>query len=179
VIQFTGEGDRSSGALFVNGEAVERFSRHRSGGMIKADITDLVRPGANLLALNLQGYAGAPWKATLLSYDPERPLPATWSFRPGVTPGSPTQGTTAPAFYQLSFNRADLPTRLAQLSLRVGALVKGQIWLNGQNVARFWQIGPQEQYKLPISWLEEQNRLLIFAEEGHTDSVTLCYRSSE
>ncbi len=179
VIQFTGDGDRSSGALFVNGEAVERFSRHRSGGMIKADITDLVRPGANLLALNLQGYAGAPWKATLLSYDPERPLPATWSFRPSVTPGSPTQGTTAPAFYQLSFNRADLPTKLAQLGLRVGALVKGQIWLNGQNVARFWQIGPQEQYKLPISWLEEQNRLLIFAEEGHTASVALCYRSSE
>ncbi len=96
-----------------------------------------------------------------------------------MSPGLPTQSTTAPAFYQLSFNRADLPTRLEQLSLRVGTLVKGQIWLNGQNVARFWQIGPQEQYKLPISWLEEQNRLLIFAEEGHTASVALCYRSSE
>lgn len=178
MIQFTGDGDRSSGALFVNGEAVERFSRHRSGGMIKADITALVRPGTNLLALNLQGYAGAPWRATLLSYDPDRPLPATWSFRPGVTPALPTQATTAPAFYQLHFNRADLPDRLDQLSLRVGALVKGQIWFNEHNVARFWQIGPQEQYKLPISWLEEQNRLLIFAEEGHTDSVTLCYSSS-
>ncbi|NNJ12529.1 beta-galactosidase, partial [Chloroflexales bacterium ZM16-3] len=80
-------GDRNSGGLFVNGAAVERFSRHRSGGVLRADITDLLRPGTNVLALNILEYAGAPWRATLASYDPARPLEARWSFRGGVSVG--------------------------------------------------------------------------------------------
>jgi beta-galactosidase len=167
-------GDRSSGGLFVNGQAVERFSRHRSGGLIKADISDLLSPGPNLLALNLQGYAGAPWRASLISYDPARPLPARWSFRPGVSPGAPVPAAVGPAFYRASFSRADLPAALMRLRLRLGGLLKGQIRLNGREIARFWQVGPQEDYKLPVSWLAEQNELLIFAEEGHTERVTLC-----
>ncbi|HMQ31919.1 MAG TPA: beta-galactosidase [Chloroflexaceae bacterium] len=167
-------GDRNSGGFFVNGQAVERFSRHRSGGFLKADITELLRPGPNVLALFIQGYAGAPWRATLASYDPARPLPARWSFRPGVTPGDGPAPPQGPAFYRARFALADLPRGLERLTLRVGGLVKGQVWLNGRNVARFWQIGPQEDYKLPVSWLADQNELLIFAEEGHAEQVSLA-----
>ncbi|NTU83623.1 MAG: beta-galactosidase, partial [Chloroflexales bacterium] len=170
-------GDRNSGGFFVNGQAVERFSRHRSGGLIKADISGLLRPGANLLALNIQGYAGAPWRATLASYDPARPLPARWGFRAGVTPEEQGAARGAQgagmAFYRGSFASSDLGPQAASLRLRVGRLAKGQIWLNGRNLARFWQIGPQEDYKLPVSWLSEQNELLIFAEEGSAEQVTL------
>ena len=174
-------GDRSAGGFFVNGQAVERFSRHRSGGLIKADISDLLRPGPNLLALNLQGYAGATWRATLVSYDPTRPLPARWSFRPGVTPDVASAEGAVPdagmAFYRANFALTDLPAQSAWLKLRLPGLHKGQIWLNGRNVARFWQIGPQEDYKLPLSWLLAQNELLIFAEEGSADQVTLSHGS--
>lgn len=166
-------GDRSSGGLFVNGQAVERFSRHRSGGLIKADISALLRPGPNLLALNLQGYAGAPWRATLVSYDPARPLAARWSFRPGVTPAASGPNGGGPAFYRARFARSALPAGHSRLSLRPGCLHKGQIQLNGRAIARFWQIGPQEDYKLPVSWLAEQNELLIFAEHGEAKWVTL------
>lgn len=167
-------GDRNSGGFFVNGQAVERFSRHRSGGILKADISALVRPGRNVLALTIQGYAGAPWRASLASYDPARPLPARWSFRPGVTPaeGEGARAGAGPAFYRARFARANLAAA-ERLAVRVGALRKGQIWLNGRNAARFWQIGPQEEYKLPVSWLAEQNELLIFAEEGHAEHVSL------
>ncbi|MFV9504418.1 MAG: beta-galactosidase [Oscillochloridaceae bacterium umkhey_bin13] len=168
-------GDRSSGGFFVNGQAVERFSRHRSGGLIKADLSDLLRPGTNLLALNLQGYAGAPWRATLVSYDPAQPLPATWSFRPGVSPGAAAPSTGGPAYYRATFARHELPATLTRLALRPGGLGKGQIWLNGRNVARFWQIGPQEDYKLPVGWLVEQNELMILAETGHTEDVMLSF----
>ena len=81
-------GDRNPGALFVNGQAVTRFSRHYGGGYIKEDITALLRPGVNVLALNIQDYAGAAWRASLLTYDPDQALNAAWSFRPGVTPAS-------------------------------------------------------------------------------------------
>lgn len=170
-------GDRNSGGFFVNGSAVERFSRHRSGGMLKADITDQLLPGArNVLALNILNYAGAPWRATLVSYDPARPLAARWSFRAGVQRhpgGASLPAGEGPRFFTATFGREALPEGLRALRLRVGGLVKGQIWLNGRNIGRFWQIGPQEDYKLPVSWLADQNELRIFAEAGHADEVML------
>lgn len=167
-------GDRSSGALFVNGEAVERFSRHRSGGFLKHDITDWVRPGANVLALFLQGYAGTPWQATLVSYPLKRPLKARWSFRAGVTPDRPaSDSSTGPAFYRVTFARNELPASIVRLGLRLDGFAKGHIWLNGRNLARFWQPGPQEAYKVPVSWLTTQNELWIFVEAGTAGQVTL------
>lgn len=168
-------GDRNSGGFFVNGQAVERFSRHRSGGVLHADISEHLRPGVNVLALNILEYAGAPWRATLLSYDAEKPLDARWSFRPGVSAGDSGQGSAGagPAFYRARFRRSQIPDAAAGLALRVGGLVKGQIWLNGYNIGRYWQVGPQERYKLPLSWLADQNELLIFAEEGATEELSL------
>lgn len=171
VVHFS-SAERGSGALFVNGLAIDRFSRHHSHGWIKHDITHLLRPGVNVLALLLQGYAGAPWRATLVTYDPARPLPAAWSFRAGVEPGAGPPPAGGPAWYRARFGRDALP-HVRALRLEPGSLEKGQIWLNGRNIGRFWQIGPQDAYKLPVSWLDERNELLIFAEAGHTDSVTL------
>lgn len=168
-------GDRNSGAFFVNGIAVERFSRHRSGGFITTDITDLLRPGINTLALQILNYAGAPWQATLISYDAERPLPARWSFRAGVTVSDQPAPPTGPAFVQAVFARSDLPVNLRRLAVRPGTLDKGQIWLNGQNCGRFWQIGPQEEYKLPVSWLTAQNELLLFIEQARSGALELVY----
>jgi hypothetical protein len=133
-----------------------------------------LRPGPNTLALNIQGYAGAPWRAALLEYDPARPLLARWSFRPGVTPSTAeiqaqlSPGTaTAPWFLRATFaydpaKHGDGPFRLHLPSLR-----KGQIWLNVHNVGRYWQeAGPQESYKLPAPWLGMENELLLFDEHG-------------
>jgi hypothetical protein len=169
-------GDRNSGGFFVNGAAVERFSRHRSGGVLKVDITEYLRPGVNVLALNILEYAGATWRATLASYDPDAQLPARWSFRAGVTAGGGGQeaGGGGPTFYRATFARSAI-SEATSLRLRVGGLVKGQIWLNGYNVGRYWQVGPQEDYKLPISWLADENELLIFAEEGSTETVSILF----
>jgi hypothetical protein len=180
IIQITG--DRNPGALFVNGTAVARFSRHHGGGYIKADIGQLVRPGANVLALNVQGYAGAAWRATLLEYDRARPVEAEWSFRPGVTgemgdrswelaeSGLPTPNPQHPspgmAFYRARFTYNAAIHGAGPFKLHSPGLSKGQIWLNGRNLGRYWQIGPQECYKLPAAWLRADNQLEIFDEQG-------------
>jgi beta-galactosidase len=184
VIELTG--DRNPGAFFVNGVAVERFSRHRSGGLIRADITPHLRAGDNVLALNIQGYAGVAWSATLLSFDAAQAVSGEWAFRAGVTQAEHKEqkidNSGGPAFYQARFTLADLGTSLvtghSSLRLRPDGLHKGQIWLNGRNCGRFWQIGPQETYKLPVSWLREEgeNELLIFAEEGVSEEVSLLRR---
>jgi hypothetical protein len=163
-------GDRNPGALFINGVAVERFSRHRSGGMIHREISEFVRPGENVIALNITDYAGIAWRATLLEFDPAQALDARWSFRAGVTPEDVSSASDGPFFVRANFARL---TSLKRLSLTMGALRKGQIWLNGRNIGRFWQAGPQEYYKLPLSWLEDENELLIFVEEGRPEGVRL------
>jgi beta-galactosidase len=174
VIELTG--DRNPGAFFVNGVAIERFSRHRSGGLIRADITPYLREGENVLALNINGYAGVAWSATLLTFDPAQAVDGAWSFRGGVNAGARSEraGDSGPLFYRAVFSRKDLPDG-SLLRLRPDGLFKGQIWLNGQNCGRFWQIGPQETYKLPLSWVQDEgeNELLIFAEEGSSEAVTL------
>jgi hypothetical protein len=178
-------GDRNPGALFVNGEAVVRFSRHYGGGYIKEDITALLRPGVNVLALNIQDYAGAPWQASLLTYDPALAIEATWSFRPGVTPGGldgfaqtglgkgeglgletgPSDEVAGgPSFWRCRFPYNPATHGTGPFKLAMGGLHKGQIWLNGRNVARYWQIGPQEHYKLPASWLADDNEILVLDE---------------
>ncbi len=48
--------------------------------------------------------------------------------------------------------------------LNIGELQKGQIFMNGHNVGRFWKYGgTQELYYLPRSWM---NQLVIFEELG-------------
>ncbi|HEX9373604.1 MAG TPA: beta galactosidase jelly roll domain-containing protein, partial [Roseiflexaceae bacterium] len=181
IVQMTG--DRNPGALFVNGAAVVRFSRHHGGGYIKADISQLVRPGANTLALNIQGYAGAPWQATLLEFDRSQAVEARWSFRPGVTPlieardlrleaseAAPASSLQPPAsgmaFYRATFAYSAAAHGGGPFRLHLPGLRKGQIWLNGHNLGRYWHVGPQETYKLPVAWLRAENELTIFDEEG-------------
>jgi len=43
---------------------------------------------------------------------------------------------------------------------------KGSVWLNGRNVGRYWNIGPQRSLWLPLSWLEPQNALVLFEERA-------------
>ncbi len=177
-------GDRNPGALFVNGVNVTRFSRHYGGGFIKADITPLARDGENVLALQISGYAGAAWRAALLEYDPARALPAAWSFRAGVrvqetgitggnllpTPRSlnpaPRSPPPGPAFHRTRFDYDPAVHGPGPFRLRLPGMRKGQIWLNGRNIGRYWHVGPQECYKLPASWLQAENELLLFDEEG-------------
>jgi hypothetical protein len=160
-------GDRNPGALFVNGQPVVRFSRHYGGGFIKQDVTELLRSGTNVLALHIQGYAGLPWRAALLHFDPAEALPAQWSFRPGVTPATtsdPVAGAAAaPQFWRARFSY-DGPADACRLNLQ--GMGKGQVWLNGRNAGRYWQIGPQEWIKLPVSWLQDANELLLLDEQG-------------
>ena len=164
ILTFTG--DRNPGALFVNGQAVARFSRHYGGGMIKVDVTHLLQPGVNVVALNIQDYGGMPWQASLLHFDPARALDATWSFRAGITPGQTSSNKPGAAFWRQSFAYDPEQHGTGPFKLAMHGMGKGQIWLNGQNAGRYWQIGPQEFYKLPVSWLQAENELLLLDEQG-------------
>jgi hypothetical protein len=174
-------GDRNPGALYVNGTAIRRFSRHHGGGLMKHDITAHVHPGMNVIAIHIENYAGLPWNAQLLRYRAETALDGPWYFQSGVSAATtPTparasahfsvprlsSGEGAPRFYRARFNYDPDQHGTASFKLDAAGLRKGHLWLNGRSLGRHWQVGPQEFYKVPASWLHAENELLIFEEEA-------------
>lgn len=182
VVQLTG--DRNPGALYVNGQAVQRFSRHHGGGYIKQDVTSLLKPGHNTLALHIENYAGAAWQAHLLRFRQAQVVPGAWYFKQGVTPSLASarilsqfsEAGANPRFYRARFTYdADSHGR-EPFAFDAHGLHKGHLWLNGRPLGRYWQIGPQEFYKVPTAWLQARNELLVFEEgTGYPATDTLTY----
>lgn len=105
-----------------------------------------------------------------------------WSFRRWEVPARDAFGAmpapskampSQPAWYRAEFKvgSASVP-----LFLEPRGMSKGQIYLNGHNVGRYFvatrdgkAVGPQQQYYLPEPWLrvDEANDLLLFDEHGH------------
>jgi len=91
---------------------------------------------------------------------------AAWGTRCWQMPAEdgPVVGKDRPAWYRTRFkhNGDDRPLFLHLLGAH-----KGQIFLNGHNVGRFWNLGPQQHYYLPACWLQAENELLVFEEQGN------------
>jgi len=101
-----------------------------------------------------------------------------WSYRKWQVPESEGRlvGKGLPAWYRCRFRYA--PSTLP-LFLRISGAKKGQLFLNGRNLGRFWSIGPQEFYYLPEPWLAQDNELMIFEEHGNIPSGSrLVFRRS-
>ncbi|QOS80536.1 beta-galactosidase [Paenibacillus sp. JNUCC31] len=82
-----------------------------------------------------------------------------------------------PVWYRWQFSKSAVPGHYrVNLMLRLTGMSKGTLHLNGHHLGRYWQIGPQEDYKIPVSWLQEENELLLFDEEGRApERVRLLY----
>ncbi len=67
--------------------------------------------------------------------------------------------TRAPALYRGAFN-LEQP---GDTFLDVSKLRMGVAWVNGHNLGRFWNIGPQQTLYVPGVWLKKgRNELIIF-----------------
>jgi beta-galactosidase len=75
---------------------------------------------------------------------------------------------TGPCFYRGSFN-VDHP---ADTFLDTSKLSKGQLWVNGHAMGRFWDIGPQKTLYIPGPWLKKgRNEVIVFDVDGKPDST--------
>ena len=126
-----------------------------------------LRRGKNVIKILLWGQAD---EATLSAFnfhtlDECVTENGAWSYRPWTMPTieGPIVGKDQPAWYSANFRYSFAPQ---PLFLHLIAARKGQIFLNGQNLGRFWTLGPQQHYYLPECWLRENNELLIFEEHG-------------
>jgi beta-galactosidase len=73
--------------------------------------------------------------------------------------------TSGPAFYRATFNLSE--TGDTFLNMRTWG--KGVVWINGHNLGRFWNIGPQQTLYCPGPWLKKgRNELVVFDLNGPT-----------
>jgi beta-galactosidase len=100
---------------------------------------------------------------------PTDPAPAThWSIYP--LPMSDVSALrfskadcSGPCFYRGTFN-VDKP---ADTFLDTTHLTKGQMWVNGHALGRFWNVGPQKTLYVPGPWLKKgANEVVVFDVDG-------------
>lgn len=154
-------------------DRVAGFFPHVNGGNNYGDVTlgAELKKGKNTIKLMLWGDVSAKSLENIKLHLLEECLSdkAKWGYRPWVIPRGEGHvvGKDQPAWYLSKF-KYNAPSE--PLFIRVLGAKKGQLFLNGHNIGRFWNIGPQEYYYLPECWLKEQNELLIFEEHGSTPS---------
>ena len=156
--------------LLCNGRQAGFFTG--AGGLADVKLGNELRKGKNTLTLLLWGSEPSQDELdNVAMHLLEENLSAggAWSYRRWEVPkpGGRVVGKGLPAWYHCRF-KAD--ASVSGLFLKISGARKGQIYLNGHNVGRFWTVGPQEHYYLPEPWLVGDNELLIFEEEGLTPS---------
>ena len=130
-----------------------------------------LKKGRNVIRLLLWGDVDPKVLERVKFYTLNEPISAgaKWSYRPWTLPtdsvGEPVKGKGCWFTTKFRHHQTDTP-----LFIKLYGAKKGQIYLNGHNVSRFWTIGPQEYYYLPSCWLREENELLVFEEHGHMPS---------
>lgn len=84
------------------------------------------------------------------------PLPAEYEFA-ATREYSALQDTNSPGFYRFLFNKPNEGDSF----LIMENWGRGEVWINGHSLGRFWNRGPQQSLYLPGCWLKESNNELI------------------
>lgn len=76
-----------------------------------------------------------------------------------------------PAFYRFAFEAEELGDTFLELA----GWGKGCVFVNGFNIGRFWEIGPQKRLYIPAPLLKKgENEIIVFETEGKvTESIAL------
>lgn len=167
-----------SSKMKINGQLVEIEGYQDWFSFHTLDVSPYITKGVNEIEMS---YVKSPIdRLELIAYHSNNEL-RNWSMqdadslmRIAVQDGEPSEG---PIWHTLQFAKPKLPDNVhAKLKLRLTGMSKGFIKLNGIDLGRYWQIGPQEDYKVPMAWLQDLNELELFDEEGRDPvNVRLIY----
>ncbi|KAA6465484.1 beta-galactosidase [Acidobacteria bacterium AB60] len=99
-------------------------------------------------SVRVNGKAVEGWKIYSLPMD-----------APGAVEHWSKASTAGPAFHRGTFHL----DKVTDTYLDTSALKKGFVWLNGHNLGRTWDIGPQESIFVPAPWLRAgDNDVVVF-----------------
>lgn len=99
--------------------------------------------------VTLRGVTLMDWTMTPLPMDPSGHGPRVWGA---------VDSTAGPKLFRASFRLAET----GDCFLDMGAWSKGVVWVNGRNLGRFWDAGPQRSLYLPAPWLRKgRNEIVV------------------
>lgn len=85
-------------------------------------------------------------------------LPMEEKFISGLNPSGKTE-TKPGIFFKGTFSLE----KTGDTFLDITAFQKGIVWVNGHNLGRYWNIGPQKRLFCPASWLNKgENEIILF-----------------
>jgi hypothetical protein len=131
-----------------------------------------VRPAANRIELRILGWESdtPPADVALYRHRTDEILRGDWSFMP-FDPAQAVNGDGSGHGLRVYETEFDAPTVPTPLWLDFSSMGKGQIYLNGTALGRYWSIGPQYYLYIPEPWLQAKNRLIVFEEENKTPEL--------
>jgi len=157
--------------VFLDGRYVGTLDRREGVNTIRLPVSDLARPVLEILVegmgrvnygpslidrkgitdrVTLEGMTLMNWEVT--------GLPMDGDYIAGLK-GAPVDTARRGVFFRGSF---ELETA-ADTFIDVSAYVKGFVWVNGHNLGRYWNIGPQKRLFCPAPWLRAGvNDILVF-----------------
>ena len=142
---------------------VENLGRINYGAEMVNDRKGIVEPG-RLGAAELAGWA---------MY--RLPLDAAPNARGSGRRAAPEEGQGVPTVYRGSFALA----RTGDTFLDVRGWGKGIVFVNGVNLGRYWDLGPQRTLYLPGAWLRRgRNEVTVFDLGGRPASPSVAGRTA-
>lgn len=170
--------------ILVNNKHVGMYDPIQTAGYarITLNVGDVVHSGKNELKISLfdKDTAGINPLRYIKAYEATATLTAdsAWSFAPWRPPSPDAFNAAAksslnsPCWHRASFKVA---STTSPLWFEPIGLTKGQLYLNGHNIGRYFvatpdgkPVPPQSRYYLPEPWLhtDKPNELLVFDEHG-------------
>ncbi|NLR62921.1 beta-galactosidase [Chitinophaga varians] len=155
--------------VFLNGQYVGKIDRRLGEKSIELPKTNVANPVLEVLVEGMGriNFADAIIDRkgitervtlngmTLMNWDVYG-LPLTEKEVAGLTASSGNTGRPG-QFFKGTFALA----QTGDTYIDVSAWKKGQIWVNGHNLGRYWEIGPQHRLYCPASWLKKGNNEIV------------------
>lgn len=132
-------------------------------------LDEFLRSGSNRVELRILGWASEapPADVVLYRHRTDGVLDGSWGFMP-FDPWQSRDGDNRGHSLRVYEAEFDAPSSPVPMWLDFSTMGKGQVYLNGRALGRYWSIGPQTCLYVPEPWLEERNRLTILEEQGMT-----------
>lgn len=134
---------------------VENMGRINYGEEIVRNTKGIIRP-VKIAGIDITG----SWAMYRLPMDRVPVLPASGKNHVCAnTPAETVALNGRPVYYEGTFNLAETGDTFLDLE----GWGKGLVFINGKNIGRYWQVGPQQTLYIPGVWLQKgENRILIF-----------------
>jgi len=157
--------------IFIDGKYIGKLDRAKAENIIELPPSTTANPQLDILVegmgrinfaeymidrkgiterVSLNGMTLMNWQVFTLPFDESYLSRLAYSATPPALPGN---------FFKGEFELTEIGDTYIDLTM----WEKGIVWVNGHNLGRYWNIGPQRQLYCPAPWLKKgKNEIVIF-----------------